>query len=380
MEMEQLIQQYGVFEVKPLGHVILLTGATGSLGAYLASLLASRTDVERVYCLIRASTLHEASRRLEASLEERQIKNGLNEAIIAKLVALPSDLSLPLLGLPDSTIQSLRETLTVVIHSAWAVNFNFRLSSFNDCMASTRHLLDFSTTCKHRPSFNFCSSVSSVAKSPEAIITEALPKELDYAANMGYAQSKLVAEHMCINAAKAGITARVLRIGQICGDTKHGIWNASEAFPLMFQTANTLKSLPQIEEKPQWLPIDVVATTIIDLALPRDVPVGVFNIVNPQGLSWSEDLLPMLRRAGLEFEAVPAAEWIARLRSSTPNPTNNPPYKLLDYFSDRFGRPGRVDVQEWDTRKTEQYSRGFRGAGIITQDLINKIVTSLGIL
>jgi len=64
---------------------------------------------------------------------------------------------------------------------------------------------------------------------------------------MGYARSKLVTEYIChAAAAKAGIAARVLRVGQIVGDTHFGMWNATEAIPLTIQSATTIGALPVI--------------------------------------------------------------------------------------------------------------------------------------
>ena len=66
---------------------------------------------------------------------------------------------------------------------------------------------------------------------------------------MGYARSKLVAERIVQAAAETtGMTAKVFRVGQIVGDTERGIWNTTEAIPLMIQSAKTIGALPALEE------------------------------------------------------------------------------------------------------------------------------------
>lgn len=40
----------------------------------------------------------------------------------------------------------------------------------------------------------------------------------------------------------------VLRIGQLCGDTKGGIWNVTEAWPLMLSSVSVTGTLPNLEE------------------------------------------------------------------------------------------------------------------------------------
>lgn len=49
-------------------------------------------------------------------------------------------------------------------------------------------------------------------------------------------------------ASGAGVHARVLRIGQIVGDSRVGVWSGTEAIPLMIRSAVTLGVLPDLDE------------------------------------------------------------------------------------------------------------------------------------
>ena len=53
-----------------------------------------------------------------------------------------------------------------------------------------------------------------------------------------------------------GARATVLRIGQVVGDTKVGVWKDTEAFPLIIRSAVTMSILPNIDMTCQWLPVD----------------------------------------------------------------------------------------------------------------------------
>lgn len=219
---------------------------------------------------MRASSTIEAYDRLLKSLRARNVYATMSDTARSKLVALPSDLSQPTLGLDSPTYYTLTSELTDIIHCAWSVNFNMQLSSFEkDSIAGLKHLIDFCLKAQ-RPTpatFNFCSSASTVFNTAGPDIPEALPKDLKFAQDMGYAQSKLVGEHICIHAAQqTGIRARVLRIGQVIGDQAHGIWNSTEAIPLMLQCAKTIGALPALDESPLWLPVDTVAGTVVDIS------------------------------------------------------------------------------------------------------------------
>lgn len=81
--------------------------------------------------------------------------------------------------------------------------------------------------------FYFCSSISAAAGTPlSATIAEGPIPELSHVQNIGYARSKPVAERIVQAAAeKTGPVAKVLRVGQIVGDTVTGKWNLTEAIP-----------------------------------------------------------------------------------------------------------------------------------------------------
>lgn len=301
----------------------------------------------------------------------------MSDTALSKLVALPSDLSQPTLGLEPSTYNTLTSELTDIIHCAWSVNFNMQLSSFEkDSIAGLKHLIDLCLKAQ-RPTpatFNFCSSASTVFNTPGPDIPEALPKNLTSAQHMGYAQSKLVAEHICIHAAQSTpLRARVLRIGQVIGDTAHGIWNPTEAIPLMLQCAKTIGALPALDESPLWLPVDTVAGTVVDISF-SDQPGDVFNIVSPHPFHWTRDLLPYLRAAGLEFEVLEQRAWVARLRRSNPDPALNPPIKLVEFFASKYDTDEPQRVQNWHTEKARGVSRTLAESRPLSRELVGKMV------
>lgn len=93
---------------QPNGHVVLLTGTTGSLGCYSLAQLDCDRKVSRIYALNRAS-------RDGASLRERQksalVERGLNSNILdgAKMILLEGDLSATDFGLPKSTYKEVSQ-------------------------------------------------------------------------------------------------------------------------------------------------------------------------------------------------------------------------------------------------------------------------------
>jgi len=72
----------------------------------------------------------------------------------------------------------------------------------------------------------------------------------------------------------------------------------------------------------------------------------VYNVLNPETFSWSQELLPALRAAGLNFEVVAPQEWVRRLQTGDQDPGRNPPVKLAGYFAQKYGSESKDKVEE----------------------------------
>jgi carbohydrate kinase (thermoresistant glucokinase family) len=350
-----------------------VTGVTGSLGAHVVACLLRDPSINTIYCLVRAADDNEASRRLKESLLQRRLFHTIPASSAKRMVALRSDLSNQTLGLDADTYKSVTGSLSAVIHCAWSVNFNMHISSFKQTnLAGVLNLIAL-TRAGQNATFNFCSSVSATSRCPLPEVPERVA-ELEWAQGMGYAQSKSVAEHLCARAAqKAGVRTRVLRVGQIIADTEHGVWNDTEAIPLMLQTAITVGALPRLRETPSWLPVDTVAQAVADMSL-SDAGTLVANVTNPKLFRWTEDLLPALRTAGLEFDEVEPKEWVRRLRESDQDPEANPPIKLVEFFASKYDRDEFSPSKVFATDVACRLSPALADAPVLNNDLVAKFV------
>ncbi len=257
-----------------------------------------------------------------------------------------------------------------MIHNAWSVNFKMGVSSFENHLQGTRNLIDFSAKSKAR--FFFVSSVSAAARSGNPI-TESHLNHFTDAQQIGYARSKHVAERLCLHASLAGLDARVLRVGQIVGDTRKGQWNETEAIPLMIRAAVSMGALPTLNDTLNWLPIDAVAQVVTELCHDPEHR-DVYHLVNPKSFNWGQDLLPMLRSAGLNFEEVSTQESLERLATSDPDPEVNPTIKLLEFFRTKYASQKSGLAVKFETESTERVSPALRTVGAPDATLIRKMV------
>ena len=235
--MQAMIEKYS--ELQPQKVVganprdaVLLTGVTGSLGSHILNSLLEMSNYT-IYCLVRADSVSAAKDRVKVSSN--------------RVIALPCDLSDRHLGLEVATYELLRGRLRHIIHCAWSVNFNWSLESFEkDNIKGLHHLLQLGVASTN-VQFSFISSVGAVMQSPTDFVPETFDADLTHSQNSGYGQSKLVGEHMCEAVAKKyGFNAQIIRVGQLVGDSVHGAWNMTEAFPLMIGSVGRLHALPAL--------------------------------------------------------------------------------------------------------------------------------------
>ncbi|EPQ26199.1 uncharacterized protein PFL1_06135 [Pseudozyma flocculosa PF-1] len=345
-----------------LGSVVVLTGATGSLGAHLVHQLSRRRGVTRIVCLIRAASDAEAQRRLDDSLALRKLPSiaALRQrGADAQIECLAADLARDRLGLAREAYDALVASADTVLHVGWPVNFNMSLGSFESSIKGALNLLNLATQSRAGSGparYLFASSISAAMGAETGTILEAISDDPRCAVPMGYARSKWVVEQLCRHASVSvggGFEALVLRIGQLVGDTVQGVWNETEAVPLMVRTAKTMGCLPDLRgQRVCWIGVDVAARVIARLA--TAVPAArsgqqgepssraeLVHVVNPVPTRY-DDIFAALARPenlGATFELVAPEEWVKRLEATSVDQSvdANPTLKLLDHYRAMWG-------------------------------------------
>lgn len=108
--------------------VIVLTGATGALGAHILALYRDINTVSKVYCLVRGADDQAARERVNKSLLQRGLP-GLTD-VGNEVEVLQAALGEKHLGLSERDYGRIAQEVSIVMHVAWSVNFRMRLRSF----------------------------------------------------------------------------------------------------------------------------------------------------------------------------------------------------------------------------------------------------------
>ena len=103
---------------------ILLTGATGFLGAFLLREFLLQTQAE-IYCLVRSDDAESAKKRIQSSLEYYSI---WDEHLSYRIIPIVGDLAQPLLGLSEEQFREMASQTDVIYHNGVFVKFTYPYS------------------------------------------------------------------------------------------------------------------------------------------------------------------------------------------------------------------------------------------------------------
>ncbi|KAI0423712.1 male sterility protein-domain-containing protein [Xylaria sp. FL1042] len=324
---------------KKQGIVVLLTGATSGLGAHVLNELIDDFRVTKVYCLLRGQSCFGAEERVLKALIKQKPRTEKElkylESLYNKILYVFCDFGASNLSLSDEERSSITAEATHIIHSAWTVNFNLGLKSFESQLANTRDLIELAYDSGAE--FFFISSTAAVCNTVSNIVPEKVSSEPRDAPPLGYSRSKWIAEQICASAytriARIDSTdpvgkprISIIRVGQLCGN-KFGVWNASEAYPLLLSTAKLTSRLPGLpSESLNWLPVDVAARGVIEIALPQGIKnasiesecsnIPVYHVLNShRPPSWNRMLEWLSKEPGsTPFEVISVTAWMKCLR------------------------------------------------------------------
>lgn len=274
-----------------LDHV-LLTGATGYLGAHLLKDLLLLTDAE-VTCLIRASDLGHAKSRLLQRM--RQYFPELPHTLLDQRVhALAGDISEPDLGLDKASLHELGSGLDAVFNPAANVRHFGSYEDFErNNIGGVVNLIDFCRQYDLR--LNQISTVSvsgnyALQKQAGLVFSEndlAIGQDVS---DNPYVKSKLEAEKRLAQAVEQGVPCTVFRVGNLTGRYQDGVFQANigdNRFYNMLRTILITGTVPEslMGQVTDLTPVDACSRAAVMLAIRQKTRNRRYHLYNSQTLS-----------------------------------------------------------------------------------------------
>lgn len=294
-----------------LGRRVLLTGATGFVGAYLLRELLAQDGERVVDCLVRTVDDEAAMERILANAGNYFAAEELD---VSRIRIVAGDLAAAGLGLAVGVREKLlAETDSVVHNGAW-VNFahtyeQLAPANVNGTIELIRLCAASGIPMHHVSTYGIwgmpVEGRDQVAEEGDILTSGRLVT--------GYVQTKWAAEHVVRQAAERGIPATVYRLGRVLGDSTTGAALTTHFTCRVIKSCIQLGVAPDLDISIEMTPVDYVARSLVSIATGQDDPSGqAYHLVNPVHLPF-EELIETIRDRGWKVESIPAADWWQRL-------------------------------------------------------------------
>ncbi|KAI9209591.1 male sterility protein-domain-containing protein [Polychytrium aggregatum] len=211
---------------------IVLTGATGFLGAFLVFELAHKFPRAKIYCLVRAQNEQLAFTRIFTNASKLVIASRMagdpRYDVRDRFIGLCGDLSQDKWGLSDERWKEISEETDMIVHNGAEVHWLFdydRLKGPN--VLSTATALRLATTHHLKP-LHYISTIGTIPMAKSS--NEPLKEKIYSAWNIsgGYGQTKWVSEQLINKARSRGVPVTIIRPAVIAGDSQYGVSNSDD--------------------------------------------------------------------------------------------------------------------------------------------------------
>lgn len=275
---------------------VLLTGATGWIGAYVLAELLSSTRAT-VHCLVRASDREHGLARLLDNLRFYGLELAPEQ--IARIAPICGDLTAPQLGLAPSVWEGLTRDVAAIYHLGAEINVLADYATLRRVNVDPlTELLRLATTSRLKP-ISFTSPMAVCTRHVEGrlvILTEEREHPEPEGLLTGYSQSKWVAEQVLSSARRRGVPVRVFRASHALPAARDGRPSrASYTYESVLEVAAGLSVIPQWSDSGlHGVPVDVLARVLVEASLRTDGHGGVVHVENHDPLSMQEIITLLL--------------------------------------------------------------------------------------
>jgi len=291
-------------------HKVIVTGANSFVGVHIVEALLGWGATE-VACLVRDGGGRSAVERFAHALRE----NRLEHLDLSRVRVHAADITRPSLGLSDEVYERLDREFGALVHNA--ANVNHVLDYESLAQDNVEPIFECLRLCEGRSKkvFNFVSTLSaSSTMTAEGRVLELPAAQTPpiYIKN-GYNLSKWVGERILERARERGVRVNLYRPGNISFNSLTGVCQPHKnRLMLMLKGSIQLGQVPEFALNFDLMPVDFLARFIAFHASRYQPEKAVFNLHNPEPLSW-DDYVASFREAGREFSMVSVADWQQQL-------------------------------------------------------------------
>ncbi len=315
---------------------ILLTGATGFLGAYIVKELLIQTQAT-IYCLVRASNEKEGFERIKNNLSSYGM---YDEKYSKRLKAVAGDLSKSGLGVDKKQYIKLSSEIDRIYHNGALVNFILSYDRLKEAnVDGTKEVLRFA--CRERLiPVHYVSTLAvfnTPGMSPEQVVTERKVTASDAEVIGGYAQSKWVGERLLTRAQEQGMPVTIYRPGAIAPADDHTTKLVlSDMFNSFMFSCLELEAMPDFSHMHvDFSPVDYVAKALVCLSLLKNNEGQVYHLNNEHSVTFGE-IREMIAYMGQRIRLLSFESWRKEARNLVGITHNSHLAPMFPIFEDKL--------------------------------------------
>lgn len=311
-------------------HKVIVTGANSFVGVHIVEALLA-WGASEVACLVRDGNGQSAAERFALALRE----NRLEHLELSRVRVYAADITQPSLGLPQEVYERLDREFGALVHNA--ANVNHVLDYESLARDNVEPIFECLRLCEGRSKkiFNFVSTLSAsstIASDGRVLELPAAQTPPIYIKN-GYNLSKWVGERILERARERGVWVNLYRPGNISFNSLTGVCQPHKnRLMLMLKGSIQLGQVPEFALNFDLMPVDFLARFIAFHASRYQPEKAVFNLHNPEPLSWDR-YVASFRESGREFSLVSVADWQQQLGRVD---SDNALFSVLGFYLNGF--------------------------------------------
>jgi thioester reductase-like protein len=276
---------------------VFLTGASGYIGSYVASLLLQEHD-ESLALLVRAKSPEEGRKRLWRSMQLHMDFDRF-ASYLPRMEVFLGDLTAADLGLDADERDRLVRSTDSVIHCAASLNRKSAKACFNVNLRGTLELIKIAQDARDHHGLRRFSDVSTTAVAGhrhDEVVREDSAIEWDRSDYDPYARTKKFCEHM-VHELLPDTSITVFRPSIVLGDSR---FRETTQFD-MVKAFTLLAQLPALPFKPDWradiVPADYVGRAIATIHQKDEPSHGVYHLSSGEESQTYREIADSLRRS-----------------------------------------------------------------------------------
>ena len=293
-------------------HTVLLTGATGFLGAFLLNDLLESTSAH-IMCLVRCNepTDDDVPAGV-ARIRRNMVDFGLwNDSIMERISILPGNLGRKRLGMTPDRFEEVSKEVQVIVHAAATVNLVYPYAALRGAnVGGTREILRLASLSGATVQYISTNGVLPPSQGgwPEEAILG-----VEHVANKladGYGQTKWVAEQLVVEAQQRGLPVRILRAGTISGHSTTGTANAWDLLNALIVESIRIGHFPDVRGwRAEMTPVDFVSKAIVHLANQTHAKQLIFHLGDPDPVD-TQQVFADLTELGYPTTPLEFSKWV----------------------------------------------------------------------